>query len=144
MSIFDKHKNGRPPVIPAAETPAATPAGHSALLAEAVARGDWHNVWRYYRQSGQELPGNGDAVLPLAQYLAGENRPDDALSLLQGFAGRYPEHPDVVKNYLLAVHIMRRDFGDAEGARELLGRLAERYANHPDHPLIVQQQENAP
>lgn len=135
MSIFAKHKNGRPPQ--ALATAAAPPDPElAARFAEAVARADWYNAWRFYREGGETLLGDGHAVHPLAQYLADENRPDDALSLLNGFAARYPAHPDVVKNYLLAADIMRRDFGDAHGARELLENLAARYAEHPDYPLI--------
>lgn len=148
MSIFDKHKDGRArssffPVDVKRE---------EALVAqfdEAVARQDWHSAWRYYREigyqqdTGRHVTDNPDVILPLACYLSEENHPDDALSLLNGFAARYPAHPDVVKNYLLAVNIMRRDFGDHAGARELLERLAQTYPEHPDYPLIQQAQERS-
>lgn len=143
MSIFDRHKDGRAPErIPAEQTPDAA---LTARLEDAVARQDWHNAWRYHRESGQALPGNGDAVLPLARYLESENRPDDALALLNGFAARHPAHPDIIKNYLLAAHIMRVHFGDRAGAKTLLERLAQNYPDHPDFPLIeAQLQEEAP
>lgn len=139
MSIFDPHKNGRLPQALEAATPAHDP-DHAARLQEAAHREDWYEVHRLYREGGKEnLP--AAAVYPLARYLADENRPDEALELLQGFASRHPDHPDVVKGYVLAAHIMRRDFGDSEGARLLLENLAARYAEHPDYPLINAQLE---
>lgn len=139
MSIFDQHKNDRPPQ--GLETPApAHDAESAARLQEAAKREDWYEVHRLYRAGDKEnLP--ADALYPLARYLADENRPDEALELLQGFASRYPEHPDVVKSYVLAAHIMRRDFSDAAGAQLLLENLAARYAEHPDYPLITAQLE---
>ena len=139
MSIFNKHKNGYPPQ--ALETAAPAHDSESAArLREAAQREDWYEVHRLYRVGSKEnLP--ADAVYPLARYLADENHPDEALELLQGFASRYPGHPDVVKSYVLAAHIMRRDFSDAAGARLLLENLAARYAEHPDYPLIIAQLE---
>ena len=139
MSIFDRHKDGKAPPQTPPHTPAAPDAGLQQRFDDAVAREDFYNAWRLYREGGAALLGKGDAVLPLARYLAGENRPDDALALLNGFAGRYPGHADVVKNYLLAVAVMRRDFADYDGARTLLIRLAETYRDHPDYVLIEQQ-----
>ena len=140
MSIFDRHKNGHAPAVAKAEpvVETAPDASLQARFADALARNDGYNAWRLYGQGGQALLGNGDAVLPLARYLSAENRPDDALALLNGFAGRYPGHRDIVHNYLLAAHIMRRDFGDHDGAHTLLTRLAESYRDHADYALIEQ------
>ncbi|MDO5091416.1 MAG: hypothetical protein Q4D61_07695 [Cardiobacteriaceae bacterium] len=142
MSIFDPHKNGRAPFPPEPAAPAAVDAEIAARFADAVEREDWYNAWRFYREGGEALLGSGNAVRPLAEYLERENRPDDALNLLQGFASRHPDHPDLVRNYLLAADIMRRHLGDADGARQLLENLAARTTAHPDHPLILARLEN--
>lgn len=141
MSIFSKHKNGVPPTRQT-DAPREADGGQDKRFADALAREDWYSAYRFYRENRQVLAGHADAVYPLARYLVAENHPDEALALLQGFASRHPHHADVVKNYVLAAEVMRRDFADHEGARALLQRLAASYAEHPDYPLIEAQLKN--
>ena len=132
MSVFDRHKSSSLPA-PAVTTETVPD------LAQLIACEEWAAALACYRQTRQQDEAVSLApawVYPLARQAQAEGLRETALALVEGFSKRYPAHPDVVKNYLLAAAILAERFGEKGKAEALLRRLAERYREHPDRVLI--------
>ncbi len=59
-----------------------------------------------------------------------------ALLLTSGFAKRFPNHPDIPVNYLLAAKILTDRLGEDEKALAILRSLKKKYPEHPLQPEI--------
>ena len=135
MSVFDRHKSASF----SADAVTAETAVHSV---EPATDADVAAALLRYRQAerqGKAAPVAPQWVYPLARRAEAEGFPETALALVEGFSSRYPAHPDVVKNYLLAAIILAEHFGEKDTAGRLLRHLAERYREHPDKSLIDRQ-----
>ncbi|SUO95520.1 hypothetical protein [Suttonella ornithocola] len=145
MSVFDKHKKGSAPEnqsfeysaeIAGASVLAHPNDGKREVMATAMANQNYARAFQLYSHGA--VIDNPDWIYPLASYAAHERQSDTALSLLNGFSTQYPEHADVVKNYVLAAEIMHQHFGQTKDALALLAQLSARYQSHPDLSLITQ------
>lgn len=122
MSVFDQHKSSAKSA--------------SLTLKTAVAAQDFATALRIYQKNpSSEL--SPDWIYPLAKQAVEENQATLALELVHGFAQRYPQHADVVKNYLLVVDILENAFSEHEKAAALLAQLCEHYSDHADFALIA-------
>jgi len=77
-------------------------------------------------------PASPDEVGRIAQKAVDAGVTQVALKLLSGFHKRYPKHPDIPRNYLLAAKLLAERMGKDAQARALLDQLA---ASYPQHPL---------
>jgi len=77
-------------------------------------------------------PSNGADVHELATQLNARGQSKLALALLNNFHAAFPNHADVVRNYLLAAQIMSEKLNQDDNAKKLLSYLVEKY---PDHDL---------
>ncbi|MEP7044663.1 MAG: hypothetical protein ABI843_16470 [Dokdonella sp.] len=82
-------------------------------------------------------PAEADQVTRLAVTAADASSTDLALQLVSGFHKRYPKHPDIAHNYLLAAKLLAERKGKDNEARALLDQLARAYPEHPLAPDIA-------
>lgn len=138
MSIFDAHKDG---IVPEAlkATKAVDIKTWQAELMQALESNEAYTAYRVYKQLPQaqaksHLP--ADAVYPLGQYLATEQKGEEVLILVEGFSKRFAGHKDVVNNYLLVARVMATQLGERAQAQALLQRLSTHYSEHADFSKI--------
>ncbi len=61
-----------------------------------------------------------------------------ALQLTSGFAKRFPNHPDIPRNYFLAARILSDKMGEDTKALGIMHSLLKKYPDHPLQPQIRQ------
>lgn len=132
MSVFDRHKSSAlaAKTVTTQTTVDSLEPATDADVPAALLR------YRKAQEQGEAVRVSPRWVYPLARQAETEGFPETALALVEGFSSRYPAHPDVVRNYLLAATILADHFGEKEKAIELLRHLAKQYRDHPDQSLI--------
>jgi len=80
-------------------------------------------------------PKNPFQILPLASHAYQQKNYSLALSQVQDFASRYPNHPDTIAVQLLTAKLLGEHFKRFDEAKTIIAQLLK-YKEHPLHPEI--------
>jgi tetratricopeptide (TPR) repeat protein len=80
-------------------------------------------------------PKNPFQILPLARYAYQQKHDSLALTLVQDFTSRYPNHPDTIAVQLLTAKLLGERFKRFDEAKAIMGQLLK-YREHPLHTEI--------
>ncbi|MCP3870120.1 MAG: hypothetical protein GY703_18905 [Gammaproteobacteria bacterium] len=72
----------------------------------------------------------------LAEHAELKGRHSLAIQLTNGFAKRFPSHPDIPRNYFLVAKILTDHMGEDKKALGILRSLLKKYPDHPLQPEI--------
>jgi len=81
--------------------------------------------------------GNADLIYPLARQLVSTGKGQHALDIINGYAQRFPQHPDIPRLYLLAAKILCETLKKDNRAKGLLVNLLKTYPKHELAPEIA-------
>lgn len=101
-------------------------------------------LFQFTQKHYPESRAPADVIYPMARYLQSQDEARQALEMVNGFAKKFPGHPDIAKNYLIAAEIFALNFNRKEDALKIIQGLQNYpYLKTPEAQQILKKIQEA-